>query len=683
MLAFAMLVLAMQTLLLVVLTGGRLALATNSTLQLADKFATYEAAANATAAALQQAIQLQSTSSASSCSIWRACDNLSGLAFAEDARFDALPTNRSFGVFKLVDADAGAAAGVGDVGDSDEQASLLCAVEQLTPDLKANLEQPALEHLAFQHFARSSSNATFYATFYAAYPAYDWTHVGGCPDTFDATTQPWYTSAVSGAKNVVLLVDAGSSTNNSAQRFNNSRAVVREFLGALTVTDFATVIFYTNTVWAYNNLSLVRASSQNVEALQDFVDKFELQDEASTDIGQAVQTALLLTSASNSSTSGTSGTSGMGCTTTLVLLTSGENSVTDVNPVKTLLAGGVFDVVFSFIIAPNNTRPAVLVPTDLACTSNINGVVQVYSDNDIDARAPLQVFVTTMALAGTAVDAPVWTGFYEDVLTGRLVATVSRVVFSADGIEDGVLAIDVFAEAFGVDGAYAADAADADNAIEAVTAHIAATTTCAVQPNFTAATAQFGTACQALTQSEAQPELQHVQLFDVLLALTLLFVVAAIFVPPGVCALCEGSTKFVYVLRFLIPALVCGAIFVGTFYGVVFDDLVRRDSWVPVLIVVEAKEVNPYTCCEIQTLEYCLEADESAPLCSAKKDQCDSEGECNDGYYCCDRRCSSCSTGSMKSSCCTCWESVSNQKRWVARGTWHVLHADYDSKLCN
>ena len=74
-----------------------------------------------------------------------------------------------------------------------------------------------------------------------------------------------------------------------------------------------------------------------------------------------------------------------------------------------------------------------------------------------------------------------------------------------------------------------------------------------------------------------------------------------------------GGTKFVYVLRFLIPALVCGAIFVGTFYGVVFDDLVRRDSWVPMLIVVEAKEVNPYTCCEIQTLEYCLEADESAP----------------------------------------------------------------------
>lgn len=65
-------------------------------------------------------------------------------------------------------------------------------------------------------------------------------------DLFDCRTQPWYISAVTCSKDVVLLMDVTGSM--TGMRFSIARLVAHSLLDTLTSNDFVAVLKFADTV---------------------------------------------------------------------------------------------------------------------------------------------------------------------------------------------------------------------------------------------------------------------------------------------------------------------------------------------------------------------------------------------------------------------------------------------------
>ncbi|KAF4528188.1 hypothetical protein B566_EDAN014013 [Ephemera danica] len=103
--------------------------------------------------------------------------------------------------------------------------------------------------------------------FMRQFPGIQWRSAG--VDLYDCRTQPWYISAVTCSKDVVLLMDVSGSM--TGMRFRIARLVAQSLLDTLTSNDFVAVLKFNDTVVSpvkcFDDM-LVQATKENVEVLK-------------------------------------------------------------------------------------------------------------------------------------------------------------------------------------------------------------------------------------------------------------------------------------------------------------------------------------------------------------------------------------------------------------------------------
>jgi hypothetical protein len=130
----------------------------------------------------------------------------------------------------------------------------ICQTATIESVMRSNaLLDPKLKWQSFSH--RSGFMRTF--------PARTWT------TPYDARLQPWFASAGTGPKDVVLLIDSSSSSARLS-RFQFMVSAAQAVLSTLSNDDRVSVLFFNDTVHAASCFGeqLVRANRQNLAVLQ-------------------------------------------------------------------------------------------------------------------------------------------------------------------------------------------------------------------------------------------------------------------------------------------------------------------------------------------------------------------------------------------------------------------------------
>lgn len=99
------------------------------------------------------------------------------------------------------------------------------------------------------------------------WPALEW-----CTSSYDARLRPWYATAATGPKDLVILLDSSGSMasgNLWAPAVSAAKAVLR----TLTAKDFATVVLYSSRAKVFDDIEMLHPMTEkNQELMADFLD---------------------------------------------------------------------------------------------------------------------------------------------------------------------------------------------------------------------------------------------------------------------------------------------------------------------------------------------------------------------------------------------------------------------------
>lgn len=147
---------------------------------------------------------------------------------------------------------------------------------------------------------RSAKLDILFRQLYASYPEHAWLYMGfelgfhrsfpwhgPYSRSYDPRIRPWYVGAVTGAKDVVLIMDVSGSM--SGTRIENTKVAMGQVLGTLGPRDRFTVLTFSGTVSRYSS-GLQVASSQNIGGAKSYIN--ERSAAGGTNINAAILDAL-------------------------------------------------------------------------------------------------------------------------------------------------------------------------------------------------------------------------------------------------------------------------------------------------------------------------------------------------------------------------------------------------------
>ena len=233
-----------------------------------------------------------------------------------------------------------------DAADPEDVAILKCVARFVAPTY---LRTSAAEYddqgrIAYQYFGSQATGALV-----------QWPATAFCDDDYDVRPRPWYASAASGPKEVVIVVDVSGSM--SGTRIALAREATKTVLGTLTWTDKVNVVlFNSQVVDVYDGAGLVDADEATLDAMRDWVDA-TVTAGGGTNFERPLQRSYDLLAASKSSST---------CTQAVLFMTDGEAPLSNA-----VLANLVDDdpdvVVFTYKLGTGgNTDPL----RRLACATN-------------------------------------------------------------------------------------------------------------------------------------------------------------------------------------------------------------------------------------------------------------------------------------------------------------------------
>ncbi|GBG35095.1 Inter-alpha-trypsin inhibitor heavy chain H2 [Hondaea fermentalgiana] len=112
--------------------------------------------------------------------------------------------------------------------------------------------------VAYQYYGSQSTGAMV-----------QWPASGFCSDSFDARQRPWYASAASGPKDVVLVIDVSGSM--SGERIKLAKEAAKAVLGTLTWVDHANIVLFNNEIEAKYSSELVTTTEAEIASMRRWV----------------------------------------------------------------------------------------------------------------------------------------------------------------------------------------------------------------------------------------------------------------------------------------------------------------------------------------------------------------------------------------------------------------------------
>lgn len=93
---------------------------------------------------------------------------------------------------------------------------------------------------------------------------------GNCKD-YDPRFRPWYVSATSGSKNVIVIIDKSGSMNGT--RIELAKEAAKSVVETLSNSDFVGVVAFSSEADTIGNGQIVRASTENKEEILGKIDE--------------------------------------------------------------------------------------------------------------------------------------------------------------------------------------------------------------------------------------------------------------------------------------------------------------------------------------------------------------------------------------------------------------------------
>lgn len=530
--------------------------------------------------------------------------------------------------------------------------------------------------VVWQYYGSDSGTTIFY-------PRFEWTKpcANSALTDYDPRNRPWYVSAISAQKNVILLIDLSDVLPDPAnKRLNRMKQSANLLLSSLSYRDFVGIITYTDYSKQYMPL-MMRCTLSEIDRHIKYIESLAIINNSKANIGSGLMSAytLLTNSIKNDITSK--------CTNVFIVLSSGANNVNaerSVNIIKKYPDPVV--TIFSNIYRLNPEQGGMLDLAEASCHTNGNLLI---IDTDQDASYTILKFNQYMATAtyNTFIR---WSEPYDDAITGIRTVTGSLPIYvNKQDKPIGVVAIDITLDLLrGILASVDSASVDTDLTEQNILNYLIKEQSCPslqITPSFLKQI-QSPDTCKHLDQGTKQ-QTGYVKNKDWMIAGSIIIALFAIAFPcllvfpcnntrnePGknddkcCCGVWLSLTMFILALWALCVLWIH-----------LFPQIIKYENWIKTKCTVERIDQNPSRCCEIKNCADCQEF--SGPSCGSLVSS-QIEGACGIGYHCCYEYCqtcncyttcsstkdsTSCSTNCM--TCCYCGASVSNNKCNVVCGT--------------
>lgn len=288
-------------------------------------------------------------------------------------------------------------------------------------------------------------------------------------DSYDPRYRPWYSAAVTGPKDIILVLDksgsmkeeveidivneAGEKEKKTVARLQIMKDAASALLNTVTFLDFVQVVVYSHSAQAYGT-KLIRGTSANKKKLNEYIDKIAAGGSTCGKCG--MEKAFDIFEASNNINQGDLQTSA-GCERIISFLTDGKMNEDKwvsgwmVEKKRKLL--GKNPHIFTYALGSGASTE---IPAQLAC-ENQGWFAQV-EDGNIEALKHAMIryfeYFASKIPPGNATLVPRWSEFYMDSSGQGKMSTVTLPVFTTGNGETkrqfvGVVGIDVLAKDFG------------------------------------------------------------------------------------------------------------------------------------------------------------------------------------------------------------------------------------------
>lgn len=163
-----------------------------------------------------------------------------------------------------------------------------------------------VSRIGYEYYGSQSIGA------YMGWPGLQW-----CLDEYDPRFRPWYATAASGPKDVVIVVDSSGSMS-SGDRIEMAKEAATKVIDTLSSNDYVNVIDFASSAEAYSSRGLVKADAAVTgkdSAMKSWVDN--IRASGSTNFRDAFNTAFDLFRSGDSERSS-------GCNKVILFLTDGK-----------------------------------------------------------------------------------------------------------------------------------------------------------------------------------------------------------------------------------------------------------------------------------------------------------------------------------------------------------------------
>lgn len=559
-------------------------------------------------------------------------------------------------------------------GTTPQQAIIneICFVESQKQIWVTNLAQsrygsnPNITGLTWQYYGGESTISVFN-------PGFKWDDNDVCPGSastdYDPKNRPWYVSATSSQKNIIVVIDLSDTLADAdGFRMNRMRQSVSLLLNGLSYRDFVGILTYTEYSKPYIS-RMLRATIDNINALNLYVASLVVVSGSKSNIGNAFQSAyaILIDSIADGLTSN--------CNNIFFVVSSGANDITTVEPIDVVKQNiGQNVIVFSNIYSSDSSPGSELDLAEVSCFTKGNLLTV---KTDIDASNVVNSFNTYM---GTATYNQVvrWSEPYDDAVDGIRLTTGSLPIYKSGDLRTvyGVTAVDIDMQTL---------LSINQNLTELdIRNHLISSQTCPpleITDKFLSEIQNPDTCKTAGSNPVSDPDIVKNKPAIVFASV----VIAIIMIVLPFILIIRGKSEYIGV-----SAILSFCMFVLSLWALcvlwvnLFPEIVRVNTWEPTTLVTEKMDDNPYRCCDVVNCRSCEEY--NGPSCSSMLSSLQA-GPCQSGYHCCQKNCytcncyTSCTTSGKTTSChtycstcCYCAQSVDQLRCDTVCGTcWNAV----------
>lgn len=537
--------------------------------------------------------------------------------------------------------------------------------------------------ILYQYFSYPDNYAGFY-------PMSPW----NCSETYTPTERPYFSAGATGARDVVILMDASTRASDSAWRLATSKKVAEKIVRSLSFKDFVAIIPYGDQPQLKTSV-LNQATQGNIATIVATVNNVTSMPGNGTNIGAALDYAFQVFG--NSKSIGLTSK----CTRVIVLLSGGDNNLA-VPRVGTPIANNPDALVFPLLVSTNVTHDKTVLMKNIACAS---GTITRTITGD-DAKNITQWRAVTdyfSKLLSTSIMR--WSEVYSEDDGQGQVLSLSAPVFTDNALGDrvfaGVTTLDISVAGVDKNGTITTDE---------INDYIQSNEVCSPlnhRLEYQAANVeeiQNGTCSQSdvnpesigFKTSTAGEQLAINKGMPGIIVGSVFFIVILFGVGIYVNSL-NNDRSYSYDCAppfiALVIFLVCWIISIPIMFTLIAPDLVRVNNFVETELTLSTTKDYPYRCCEITSCSYCSYT--SSASCSSEIPRLiayvggpvgSSVATCGNGYYCCETYCYSCNcrrscsgSGTKRkcrttcSTCCRCTSSTSNRQCTIGCGSCYRM----------